>query len=265
MNPNLEMTFWTGGVFAATTMIALIVMQAIGFWWNGRTAQKDIATISNAPQRDCATHTIPRANEGTNRWAIYSFLAISGMAFVFLIVKDTGHVLLSVLGILAVAPYVYLEKKHAERTTWLTRSSVARGLDEMQALATSQNAAEILDAQPWLERNLKRSTFFQQFDARLTQWIGQGLAQRGSKTDLENLARQMQSEDLFQFVRRAYAGGKDGDARRVFLDAANAVGERIYLDAESVALRMLSQNSWLWFALIAVLLAAVLLALGWNK
>lgn len=265
MNPSLEMTFWTGGIFAATTMIALIVMQAIGWWWHGRTAQKDIATISNAPQRDCATHTTPRANEGTNRWGTYALVALAGMALVFLLVRDTAYAPLSVLGILAVAPHVYLEKKRAERTTWLTRSSVARGLDEMQALATSHSAAEILDAQPWLERNLKRSSFFQQFEARLAEWIGQGLAQRGSKTDLENLARQMQSEDLFQFVRRAYISGEDGDARRVFLDAANAVGERIYLDAESVALRMLSQNTWLWFGLIAVLLAAVLLALGSNK
>src|SRR5581483_5934246 len=187
------------------------------------------------------------------------------MVLGFLLVKDTTYLPLSVLGILAVVPYAYVEKKHAERKTWLTRTSVARGLDEMQALAASGSASEILDAHPWLERNLKRNTFFQQFDARLAGWVGQGLAQRGSKTDLEHVARQLQSEDLFQFLRRAYVKTQDGDARRVFLDAARAVVERIHLDAESFALRALAQTIWLWLGLIAVLLAAALLPLGGSK
>ena len=253
MNLNLELTFWTGGVFAATTIIALIVLQAIGLWWHGRAAQKDIAASS-----------APRANESANRWARYALVAFAGIGLVFLLFKDTAYAPLSMFGIFATVPYAHLEKKRYELNTWLTRSSVARGLDEMQVLASSHSASEILDAHPWLERNLKRNTFFQQFDARLMEWVGEGLAQRGNQADLEKVARVLQSEDLFQFLRRAYVSGENGGARRVFLDAANAVAERIHLDAESFALRALSQTIWLWVGLIAVLLAAVLLALGGN-
>lgn len=252
MNASPDPTLWAGGMFAATTMIALIVLQAIGLWWHGRGAQKDFATACSAT----------RENENANRWATCALIAFAGMGLGFLWVKDTAYLPLSVLGIFAVVPYAYLEKKRDERETWLTRSSVARGLDEMQTLAASGSASEILDAHPWLERNLKRNTFFQQFDARLAEWVGQGLAQRSSKTDLEHVARQLQSEDLFQFLRRAYVKAEDGDARRVFLDAARAVVERIHLDAESFALRVLAQTFWLWLGLIAVLLAAALLPLG---
>ncbi len=252
MNPNLEPTLWAGGVFAATTMIALIVLQAIAMWWHAHSAQKDVATA-------CST---TRESESANHWATYALAAVVGMGLGLLIVKDTAYAPLSVFGIFAVVPYAYLKKKRAEQKTWRTRSSVARVLDEMQALASSHSASAILDAHPWLERNLKRNTFFQQFDARLAEWVGQGLAQRGSKADLENVARQLQSEDLVQFLRRAFVNGENGDARRVFLDAANAVAERIHLDAESFALRALSQNIWLWLGLVAVLLTAALLAFG---
>lgn len=252
MSPNLDPKLWAGGVFAATTMIALIVLQAIGLWWHGRGAQKGVAMA-------CIP---PRENENANRWATFALIAFAGTGLGFLWVKDTAYLPLSVLGIFAVVPYAYLEKKRAERETWLTRGSVARGLDELLALAASGRALEILDAHPWLERNLKRNTFFQRFDARLAEWVGQGLAQRGSKTDLEYVARQLQSEDLFQFLRRAYVKAEDGDARRVFLDAARTVVERIHLDAESFALRVLAQTFWLWLGLIAVLFAAALLPLG---
>ncbi len=264
MNPNLDLTLWTGGVFAATMMIALIVLQAIGLWWHARAEPKNLTEVCNTAQKDFAACSATHKSESENHGAKYVLVALSGMTLMFLIVQSSPHAAICVLGVFAVVPYAYLERKRAECKTWRTRSSVARGLDEMQALAASHSASAILEAHPWLERNLQRNTFFQQFDARLTEWIGQGLAQRGNQRDLEKVARELQSEDLVQFLRRAYAGGENGNAHRVFLDAANAVAERIHLDAESFALRVWLQTMWLWFGLIAVLLAAVLLALRGN-
>ena len=252
MNPNLNPTLWAGGVFAATTVIALIILQPIALWWQGRAAQKNSLAVSNMSQE----------NENDHRWATYALVAVIGMALLFLLLQGTAWAPLTVFGIFAGLPYAYLEKKRAERKTWLTRSGVARGLDEIQALAESHSGPSVLDAHPWLERGLKRNTFFQKLDARLMELVGQGLALRGTKTDLEQIARQLQSEDLFQFLRRGWVQEENGDARRVFLSAADAIAERIHLDAESFALHMMGQTIWLWLGLIAALLAAALLPLG---
>lgn len=252
MNSTVEPMLWVSGVFAATTAIALIGLRAIGLWWQGRAARKSLA----------AAFSTPRENQRESGWTIYILLGAAGTALLFAALRDTPYAPLSWFGIFAAASYAYLARKRADCKTWVTRCSVARGLDEMQVLASSRNAASVLDAHPWLERHLKRDTFFQQFDARLTEWIGHGLAQRGSQAALETLAREMQSEDLFQFLRRAHVETRDGDTPRAFRDAANAVGERIQLDAESFALRAAMQAIWLWLGMIAVLCAAALIPFG---
>lgn len=252
MNSIVEPMVWLGGVFAATTVIALIGMRAIGLWWQASAAGKNLT----------AAFSTPRKNQHESGWAIYVLLGAAGTALLFATLRDTPYAPLSLFGIFAAASYAYLAHKRADCKTWFTRRSVARGLDEMQVLATSRSAASVLDAHPWLESSLKRNTFFRQFDVRLTEWIGRGLAQRGSQPDLETLAREMQSEDLFQFLRRAYVQTKDGDTRRAFRDAANAVGERIQLDAESFALRAATQAIWLWLGMLAVLFTAALIPLG---
>lgn len=252
MNSSLNPGLWAAGVFAATTVISLVVLQAIGLWLQGRSAQKNLTPAATSPGED----------ERDTRWVRYAFVAVLGMALLFLVVRDTPWVPITVFGIFFTLPYAYLEKSRREHGTWLIRSAVARGLDEMQVLAESHSEQSVLEAHPWLERDLKRNTFFQRFDARLMDLAGKGLALRSNKADLENIARALRSEDLFQFLRRAWVHEESGDGRSAFLAAADAIAERIHLDAESVALRMMGQAIWLWLALLAVLLAAALIPSG---
>jgi hypothetical protein len=181
---------------------------------------------------------------------------------VCLLVKDTAWTLLSVFGIFAVVPYAFLQGKRIETQRWKTRSSVAHSLDELQILAVSRQEDSVLDAYPWLEQKLKQNTIFQTLEARLVDLIGQGLAVRGNKADLERIARELNSEDLVQFIRRTEINSSTDDEREIVLRAAEDIAERIHLDAEITITRITGQTMWFWLTVVAALLAAVLIPIG---
>lgn len=251
MNVNGSPLVWTVGMFGAVTIIAFLVLQAAAMCWRGRFAREQRALPVSAGGDGAAS-----------RWGTYAVIGVVGLSWMFLLIKDTGWTPLGALGVLAVVPYAYLQRKHGECRLWKMRSSVARALDEMQLLAESRPEQSILDAYPWLERGLKHNTFFQQFETRLVNLIGQGLALRGNRADLERIAHEMQSEDLVQFIRRAWVQADTGSESATFVRAAEDIAGRIQLDAEAAAARMMGQTVWLWLAVVAVLVAVALLPLG---
>ena len=109
---------------------------------------------------------------------------------------------------------------------------------------------------------MKRNTLFQRFDARLVSLIGQGLALRGNKAALERIACEMQSEDLAQFIRRAWVKNDEPGEGDMFLRAADDIAERIHLDVEATAAQATGQTVLLWLGIIAALIAAALIPLG---
>lgn len=251
MNVSGSPWLWMVGVFGAVTIIAFIVLQAAVLFWKGRVAKE---------QRTAQVSAV--GGDSVSRWGIYAVIAVVGLSWMFILLKDTYWTPLTVLGVLAVVPYAYLQRKRAECRLWKTRSSVARALDEMQLLAESRPEQSILDAYPWLERGLKHNTFFQQFEARLASLIGNGLALRGNKADLERIAHEMQSEDLVQFIRRTWVQADARNQSETFPRAADDIAGRIHLDAEAMTARIMGQVVWLWLAVVAALVAAALLPLG---
>lgn len=243
---------WTGGVLGAVTVIAFIVLQTAVMWWSERDPQRAL----------CGKLELARDDDSMNHRAMYALVAIIGLIAAFVFVKDTAWTLLSIFGIFAVVPYAFLQRKRIETQRWKTRLSVAHSLDEMQILAVCGQNNSVLDAYPWLEQKLKRNTIFQKLEARLVDLIGQGLAGRGSKADLERIAREVDSEDLAQFIRRTEINSSTDDEREIVLRAAKDIAERIHLDAEITIAQMTGQTIWFWLAVVAALLTAVLIPLG---
>ncbi|MCC7165509.1 MAG: hypothetical protein IT331_23630 [Anaerolineae bacterium] len=250
MNP-IPSWLWTGGVFGAATITAFVVLQAAVRWWYGHRSQS-APNGKREPTGD---------NDSMSRRVMYTLLAGIGLVAVCLLVKDTASTLLSVFGIFAVVPYVLLQGRQIEAQRWNTRTSVAHSLDEFQILTVNRQDNSVLDAYPWLEQKLKRNTIFQTLEARFVDLIGQGSAVRGNRAALERIARELNSEDLVQFIRRTEINSNTNDEREIVSRAAEDIAERIHLDAEITIARITGQTMWFWITIVAALLAAVLIPL----
>ncbi|MDL1894773.1 hypothetical protein FBQ82_00730 [Anaerolineae bacterium CFX7] len=251
MNQNLSW-LWTGGVFGAMTLTAFITLQAIVMWWCGNESSR-AADGESAFALD---------KDVSNRRAMYALVAIIGCVAAFLFVKDTEWVLLFVFGIFAVIPYAFLQDKRIEARRRKTRIQVANSLDKMQILAVSRQDDAILDVYAWLEQKLKQDTIFQNVEARLIELIGQGVAVRGNKLDLQHIAREMDSEDLHQFIRRCNVTSKVNDEREIALHAAQDISARIRLDAEIAVAQMNGQMTWFWLAMVVAIGAVAIIHSG---
>lgn len=250
MNQNLSW-LWTGGVFGAITVTAFLTLQAFVIWCGGKSSRTAKGETAFALNKDVS-----------NRRAMYALVAIIGFVATFLLLKDTEWVLLSVFGIFAVVPYAFLQNKRIKARRWKTRMQVANSLDKMQILAVTHHDDAILDAYPCLERDVKQDTIFQNIEARLIELIGQGLAARGNETDLERIAREMDSEDLHQFVRRCNVTSNMNDEREIALHAAQDISARIRLDAEIAVARMTGQMIWFWLAVVVAIGAIAIIHSG---
>ena len=251
MNQNLSW-LWTGGVFGAVTVSAFLTLQAIVMWWCGRESSP---TANGEKAFALGIDTL-------NHRAMYALVAVIGSVATFLLVKDTEWVLLSVFGIFAVIPYAFLQNKRIEARRWKTRMQVANSLDKIQILGVTRHDDAILDAYQWLERKIKQDTIFQNVEARLTELIGQGLAARGNETDLERIAREMDSQDLHQFIRRCNVTSNVNDEREIALHAAQDISARIRLDAEIGVARMTGQMIWFWLAVVVAIGAIAIIHSG---
>lgn len=242
MNQNLSW-LWTGGVFGAVTITAFLTLQAIVMWWCGNESSRAADGESAfAPDKDVS-----------NRRAMYALVTVIGLVAAFLLIKDTEWVLLSVLGMFAVIPYAVLQNKRNEARRWKTRMQVANSLDKIQILVVSRQDDAILNAYPWLEQKLKQDTIFQNVEARLIELIGEGMAVRGNKLDLQHIAREMDSEDLHQFIRRCNVTSNVNDEREIALHAAQDISARIRLDAEIAIAQMTGQMIWFWLAVVVAI------------
>ncbi len=251
MNQNLSW-LWTGGVFGAVTLTAFLTLQAFVMWCGGSESSR-AADGESAFALD---------KDVSNRRVMYALVAFMGLVGVFLLVKDTEWILLSVFGIFAVIPYAFLQDKRIEARRWKTRIQVANSLDKMQIFAVSGEEKSVLDAYPWLEQKLKQDSIFQNIEARLTELIGQGEAERSNKLDLERIARETDSEDLHQFIRRCNVTSNVNDEREIALYAAQDISARIRLDAEIAVAQMNGQMMWLWPAVVVAIGAVAIIHSG---
>lgn len=253
MNQGLSW-LWTGGVFGAVTITAFLTLQAIVMWWCGNES-------SRAADRESA---FALDKDVSNHRATYVLVGTMGLLGALLLVKDTEWVLLSIFGIFAVVPYAFLQNKRIEARRWKTRIQVANSLDKMQIFAVSGEEKSVLAAYPWLEQKLKQDSIFQNIEARLTELIGQGQAERSNKLDLQGIARETDSEDLHQFIRRCNVTSNVNDEREIALHAAQDISARIRLDAEIVVAQMIGQMIWFWLAVVAAIGAVAIISLGAN-
>lgn len=251
MNQNLSW-LWTGGVFGAVTVTAFLTLQAIVMWWCGNKSSR-AADGESAFALD---------KDASNRRATYVLVAIIGLVAAFLLIKETEWVFLAVLGMFAVIPYAVLQNKRNEARRWKTRMQIANSLDKIQILAVTRHDDAILDAYPWLQQKLKQDTIFQNVEERLIELIGQGVAVRGNKTDLERIAREMDSEDLHQFIRCCNVTSNVNDEREIALHAAQDISARIRLDAEIAVAQMTGQMIWFWLAVVVAIGAVAIIHLG---
>ncbi len=250
MNQNLSW-LWTGGVFGAVTLTAFLTFQAVVMRWCGESSRTANEGEEFVPDKDVS-----------NRRVMYALVAVMGLVGVFLLVKDTEWILLSVFGIFAAIPYAFLQDKRIEARRWKTRMQVANSLDKIQILAVTRHDNAILDAYPWLEQKLKQDTIFQNVEARLTVLVGQGEAERSNKLDLQRIAREIDSEDLHQFIRRCNVTSNVNDEREIALHAAQDISARIRLDAEIAVAQMTGQMIWVWLAVVAAFVAVAIIHLG---
>lgn len=251
MNQNLAW-LWTGGVFGVVTLMAFLTLQAIVMWLGGSKSSRAVN----------GEKVLAQGKDVSNRRAMYALVAIIGSVATFLLVKDTEWVLLSVFGIFAVVPYAFLQNKRIDARRWKTRMQVANSLDKIQTLAVTRHDDAILDAYPWLEQKLKQDTIFQNVEAHLIELIGQGEAERSNKLDLQRIARETDSEDLHQFIRRCNVTSNVNDEREIALYAAQDISARIRLDAEIAVAQMNGQMMWLWPAVVVAIGAVAIIHSG---
>ena len=251
MNQNLSW-LWTGGVFGAVTVTAFLTLQTIVMWSCGNESSR-AADGESAFALD---------KDALNHRPMYALVAVIGLVAAFLLIKDTEWVFLVVLGMFAVIPYAVLQNKRNEAQRWKTRMQVANSLDKIQILAVTRPDDAILDAYQWLEQKLKQDTIFQNVEARLAELIEEGVAVRGNKIDLELIAREMDSEDLHQFIRRCNVTSNVNDERDIALHAAQDISARIRLDAEIAVAQMTGQMIWFWLAVVVAIGAVAIIHLG---
>lgn len=251
MNPT-TVWLWTGSIVGAVSILTFILLQSAVMRWQRQTLPGEART----------TRTSTRDKDAISCSATFALIAVIGWGAMFLMVKDTAWAMLSVIGTCAVIPYAFLQQKQDEAQSWKTRSQVAQAMDEIQVLAVSHRIDSILDAYPWLEQMLKRNSVFQSLNARLIDLLGQGLALRGSNADMESIAREMDSGDLIQFLRRLNPNGNRKDEREICIRAAKEIAEHIRLDAEIIISQMSGQAMWFWLGLLVLLITAVLIPLG---